>query len=109
TNSQEESVLPGINNSGVGSSSSKKNVTPTPITRNQYTEINTLANRQTPVNPLANQLTNRTKDLANLTKPLPITERKQGLNVDPNVATGIGLSAIGYLNSAKNINQMQTD
>ena len=100
--------LPVKNNSGAA----KKSTLPK-ITRNQYSGVNNnLSIKQSAANPLANQLTGKTSNLANLTKPLAVnnnTAQRRGLDIDPNVATGIGLSAIGFLNSAKNINQMQTN
>lgn len=112
-NNLDEVVIKRKRDLPVKNNSSAKKSTLPKITRNQYSGVNNnLSIKQAANNPLANQLTGKTSNLANLTKPLAVnnnTAQRRGLDIDPNVATGVGLSAIGFLNSAKNINQMQTN
>lgn len=98
--------LPG--NKSTSGNSAKKSVTP--FKRNNYNSLNnvtTLSPRQS-TNPLA-------KNLENIPVTQPKTSNKgdsveQGKSkFDPLLATGLGLSAIGYLNSANNIRRMNTD
>ena len=96
--------LPG--NKSTSGNSVEKSVASSPIKRNNFNSLNnvtTLSPRQS-TNPLAKNLEN-----------IPVTKvpNQSGVNnkrrIDPTLAAGLGLSAIGYLNTANNIRRMNTD
>lgn len=82
-----------------------------PNINNARTGINTLDPLAGGLAARANEIGKPTGKLASNNSPLSSTgeRNEQTSNFDPLLATGLGLSGIGYLNSAANINRMETD